>query len=638
MSEDAVGPPRSLERAGVVLACLTTVLLAGGGEQPRAATQGTDRLTAFEHHQALTRSSPFSNLTWQFLGPTNISGRVNDVAVADRGGHRRIYLAFSGSGLWASDDNATTWQPVFTNAAVTAVNAVAVAPSDPSIVWILTGTSRSHIPLASAGVFKSTDAGKTWQHMGLSDVGEGGIGKIVIHPRTPDTVYVAAAGGPDKVRNVRGLFKTTNGGKTWSRILDRGVNTAAGSVAVDPSDPETLYVTTQQRARGNEVALWASYPDETRFSVFRSRDGGATWTEIVNGLPEGKVRFGISLEISQSHPNVLYSVVDVRDKLPPSAAQPSLRIYRSDDRGDTWRQVNRSDDSPLESWLKGIRIDPRDDQTIVVFGVRLYVSHDGGRTFRRVDGPHNDHNEFWFDPKHAGLAYDCSDGGFYIHEDVGEAWTLASAPATSQVYDVALDMATPFHVYSAVHDQLSFRGTVDLSAGRDRVPPASFERGPGEEVTSHAIDPDRRYVFAGTAYNGRTVTRFDSSSVTALPRLISTTITPKVDAGEPPLHGAWFLPLLLSPFDTKTINTGYQYVYRSRDSGTTWERISPDVTGGGPAERRNPDYSNLSVQTIAESPRQRGVIYAGTDDGHLHVTRDDGKSWMELTKNLPHHV
>jgi photosystem II stability/assembly factor-like uncharacterized protein len=231
----------------------------------------------------MKKSSPFTALSWQFLGPSNFGGRVNEVTVAEHHGIRRTYVAFSGSGLWSFGENSNAWTPLFVDEPTPAVTSVTVAPSNPEIVWILTGTWRSPIPLAGAGVFKSTNGGRTWRHMGLTDIGEGSLGKIVVHPRDPNIVYVAASGNP-RASNLRGVFKTTDGGEHWARVFDRGVNSGVWQLVMDREDPEALYVATHARVRGNELPL--VFADSEAPSLFKTTNGGTTWTEITSGLRE----------------------------------------------------------------------------------------------------------------------------------------------------------------------------------------------------------------------------------------------------------------------------------------------------------------------------------------------------------------
>jgi photosystem II stability/assembly factor-like uncharacterized protein len=632
----------------LVAALLLIAPLILEGQQAPPSAPAHSLVAAFDAHLELLRTSPFGALSWTFLGPTNVSGRANDVAVADKNGKRRLYVAFDGGGLWKTDDTGRSWQAAFTRAASTAIGAVAVAPSNPDVVWLLTGSSaRSRPALASAGVFKSEDAGRTWRNMGLDQIGAGGYGRIVIHPTDPGIVYVAAQGGPVPGRNRRGVFKTTDGGHTWVSVLSRGPDVGVSGLVMDPTDPEILYAATRWRVRGTEPPLSRTIGDAFRPSIFKTRDGGRTWTETAAGLPELKVRGSVDVAIARSQPNVLYALVNnltVVSKaragetndfgLPAAPHQRGPEIYRSEDAGASWRKTSPDADvvNPADHWVHQVRVDPSDPNTIYTLGQMFGVSHDGGRTMKSWLLGHADHNGLWLDPLHRGVLYDANDGGLLMSADGGVSGVRLRVP-TAQFYNVELDFANPFHVYGSVQDHLSYRRAVDLERGRSMTATA-FESAPGGEVTYHATDPGNPdIVYAANGLTGGYVIRTELSHSFA--GFGGTDITPVAAAGESRLRGAWLFPIVLSPHDPKTLYLGYQYLYRSRDRGDHWERISGDLTDNGPPDLQILDYSNQAIATIAESPIKPGLLYAGTDDGHLHVTRDGGKTWTELTGQLP---
>ncbi len=592
----------------------------------------------------MLETSPFRGLSWSFLGPTNISGRANDVAVADREGQRRIYVAYDGGGLWKTDDNGGSWQAVFTRAASTAIATVAVAPSNPDVVWLLTGASaRSRPSAAGAGAFKSEDAGRTWQPMGLDRIGAGGYSRIVIHPTDPDIVYVAAQGGPLAAHDLRGVFKTTDGGKSWVSVFSRGPDVGVSGLVMDPTDPSILYASTRWRTRGNEPPL--ALPDSLRPSAFKTRDGGQTWTEIATGLPDPNARGLVDIGVSRSVPNVLYALVynlQVVAQARPGETSlfglpspPHVRgpeIYRSDEAGASWRKMNPAREviDPGTEWVHQIRVDPIDPNTIYTLGRSFGVSHDGGRTMQSRWMGHVDHNGLWIDPMRRGVLYDANDGGLFISEDGGRSGVRTFVP-TAQFYDVAPDSARPAHVYGSVRDVGSVRRVIDLTPVRALTADA-FEMGRyGGEDTHHAIDPlFPNLVYAAAGLTGRSVMRYDVSHWWS-----ATDISPVAGPGEPRLRGAWMFSIEMSPHDPQKLYLGYQYLYRSRDRGDHWERISGDLTDNGPPEMQILDYSNQAIASTSESPIRAGLIYAGTDDGHLHVTQNDGVTWTDLTGNLP---
>jgi photosystem II stability/assembly factor-like uncharacterized protein len=636
-------------RLAVQVARIGTALLAapvGVSGQGKPADEAHERVKAFDTHLEMMRKSPFGALSWSFLGPTNISGRANDVAVADRNGKRRIYVAFDGGGLWKTDDTGRSWQATFTRAASTAITTVAVAPSNPDVVWLLTGASNRARPVtASVGVFKSEDGGRTWAHKGLDQVGAGGYGRIVVHPTDPNVVYVAAQGGPRPGRDRRGVFKTTDGGRTWVSVFARGPHVGVSGLVMDPTDPGTLYAATRWRPRGTEPPLAMTIGDSIRPSIFKSTNGGASWTEIATGLPEPKVRGSVDVAIARSQPQVLYALVnnlteagkaragEINDfGLPASPHRKGPEVYRSDNAGASWKKMSPDAEvaNAQDHWVAQLRVDPTDPSTVYMLGQSNSVSHDSGRTMRSLWMGHADHNGLWIDPANHSVLYDAGDGGLFMSEDGGLSGARALVP-TSQFYDIELDSAAPFRVHGAVQDMSSFWRAVDLRQAR-AIAATEFENGVGGEVTYHAADPRHPdVVYAASGLTGARLYRHDLSHWWKLP----TEITPHAAPGEPRLRGAWLFPIVLSPHDPNTLYVGYQYLYRSRDRGDHWERISGDLTDNGSPELQILDYSNQAISTISESPLKRGLIYGGSDDGRLHVTSDDGKTWTELTARLP---
>ncbi len=630
----------------------------------------------YDTYRTMLQASPYRTVPWQDLGPTNISGRATDVAVADRPSGRRIYVAYATSGVWKTDDNGATWQAVFENFPSTSIGDLAVAPSNPQIVWV--GTGEANIFRASmpgVGMYKSTDGGATFAHMGLSDTQT--IARVIVHPARPDTVYVAASGHEWTDNQTRGVFKTTDGGATWNKVLYRGPATGAIDLVMDPTDPDTLYAAMWQRVRRK----WSDprvEPGDDQSGIWKTTDGGATWSEADTGLPAAQFRGRIGIDIARSNPKVLYAFVDNYE--PGRPPQPNERdaygrpinesrikaaeVYRTDDAGKTWRRVSGGTPAMTQymtvhsgtyGWVFGqIRVDPTDENKIFTLGLALNVSTDGGQTFTRLTGMHGDEHGLWIDPKNTAVLYNTNDGGFAQSDDAGKTWKSAQEVPGAQFYNIAIDNSTPVWAYGSIQDHGSYRGRIDLSKGRDSITPVEFESAPGGEGSNQAIDWKNPSVVYSHGFYGN-FTREDQS----IPRpqrgrrggappaarggvgretppgpQRSTDIRPK-DAD---LRAQWMAPIIVSPHDASTIYAGYQYVYRSKDKGATWERISGDLTSNDPTQMLPKSSNEIPYQTIvalAESPRQAGLLYAGTDDGHLHVTRDDGKTWTELTANLP---
>ena len=671
---------------GVLLWALSPVVAQ------RTGSDFDSHFKAFDAHQALAAASPYKSLTWSYVGPTNVSGRVADVAVADHGSSRRLYAGTCCGGVWKSDDLGQSWQVAFDEAASTSIGALAVAASNPDVVWV--GTGESNIfrsSYAGVGVYKSTDNAKTWQHMGLTDTGT--IGRIVVHPTDPNTVYVASSGHEWTENEMRGVFKTTDGGKSWQQVLRISAKTGVNDIAMDPSDSNTLYAAAWERQRRH----WNDPRPEPGFSeggVFKTTDAGKSWTRLTNGLPPSATLGRIGVAIAASNPKVVYAFVDnyeIDAQAQPGARNPAGRagggvikgneVYRSDDKGATWHLVSGQTDaqrafmrgmSGTYAWVFGnIRVDPTDENKVYILGLSVSMSADGGKTFGPIvpppaagaggagagggggggRGPGGDNHAYWIDPKNPKFMLSGNDSGFRVTTDGGVTWNHAPLP-NSTFFDIAYDMDTPFHVVGSIQDHGSYRGVVDLRNGRTSLQPVAFSSeggGIGGEYCEHQIDPTNPNVI----YSEK-VTRTDLS-IPAAPRgggagaraggggagatpptgpQRTKNARPPVAAGDDPLRIQVLAPLLLSPFDSNTIYFGAQYVYRSHDRGDTWEKISGDLSGNDKSLESG-DVPYQDVISISESPKRKGLIYAGTDDGQLDVTMDDGKTWTDLTPKLP---
>lgn len=613
----------------------------------------TERLERFELHRAMVESSPFSGLPWQHLGPTNISGRATDVAVEEpRGETYTMYVATAAGGVWKTDNEGVTWRNVFDEEVTASIGDVAIAPSDPDQVWVGTGEANifrsSH---AGAGVYKSTDGGETWSHMGLTETQT--IGRVRVHPTDPDVVWVAASGQEYRDNPERGVYKTTDGGRSWRKVLYVDEMTGAIDLVVHPTDPDVLYAATWQRRRAkfndprNEPAFTGSEEYFDGSGVWKSVDGGETWTAINDGLPEARHRGRIGIDIARSSPETVYAFVDnyeIARPAPEGATDAYGRprggviegatIFRSDDGGGSWRQTSQ-DGQYMESlggtygWVFGqMRVDPTDPDRIYVLGVRLHVSEDGGRTFRRLDGMHVDHHGFWIDPHNPDYLVDANDGGVYVSYDGGENWRFfVDIPAVT-FFNVSHDMGDPFRVYGSVQDHGSYSAPVDVTQGRHDIPAVAWDDAPGGEGSHHAIDPrDPDVVYSAGFYGS--LQRTDLSEGTTEP------IVPEAEPGGAPLRGQWLAHFILSPHDPDVVYHGMNHVFRSSDRGETWERISPDLSYDDP--ERLGDIPFQTIVALAESPITRGLLYAGTDDGRVWARRGPGSSWTEVTNGLHPH-
>ncbi len=622
------------------------ILLAAVVAAPTHAQQ-TDpatRLQWYDNHVAMTGQSMFKNLPWQFLGPTNISGRMTDIAVVEpRGGSYTIYAAGATGGVWKTVNEGTTWLPVFEQGPSTSIGDVTVDPSNPNTVWVGTGEANifrsSH---AGAGVFKSTDGGETWEHMGLT--GTHTIPRIVVHPTNSNVVYVAASGHEWTSNSERGVYKTTNGGESWEKILYLNDMTGAIDLVMDPSDPNTLYAATWQRVREK----WNDPRNESHYTgsgIYKTTDGGTHWEEINDGLPEARYRGRIGIDVSRSNPTVIYAFVDNYEAARPAPKAekdaygrprgPVIKgatLYRSSNGGQSWRRVSEENDymerlGGTYGWVFGqIRADPNMVDRVYVMGLALNVSDDGGKTFRRLPGMHGDHHGLWIDPENSSYLINVNDGGIDISYDAGEHWkNMNDNLPLVQFFNVNYDMDEPFRVYGSIQDHGSRSGLVDLSRGRHDIPAVQYERAPGGEGSQHAIDPtDPNVVYSSGFYGSLSRTRLDTEE--------RVNIVPLPDDGEPKLRGQWLAPFIISPHNPRVLYHGMNKLFRSMDRGDKWETLSPDLTGNNTDELGDIPYQTL--MSISESPLTFGLIYVGTDDGHVWSTHDSGENWEQIERGI----
>ncbi|MBN2173702.1 MAG: hypothetical protein JW731_06205, partial [Bacteroidales bacterium] len=610
-------------------------------------TSEKDRLVWYNKHVKMTDESMFKNLQWQFVGPTNISGRMTDVeVVTPKGKNYTVYVGCASGGVWKTQNEGITWEPVFEHAMSTAIGDIALDPQDQNILWV--GTGEANIfrsSNAGAGIYRTKDAGKTWEHLGLINTRT--ISRIIVHPENSDIVYVAASGNEWTTNEERGVYKTTDGGKSWEKILYVDEKTAANDLVMDPSNPDILYASTWQRTR----MKWNDPRNENDYTgsgIFKTTDGGKTWKQINKGLPDAKFRGRTGIDLCKAKPNVLYAFIDNYERLeesdefnqqvdaygrPSSGRIKGATIYRSDDSGENWKQVSEENSymeglSGTYGWVFGqIRVDPVNEDKIYVMGLYLNVSEDGGKTFHELPGMHMDHHGLWIDPDNTNYLINVNDGGVAITYDGENFRTFYNNLPVSQFFNVNVDMSEPFKVYGSVQDHGSYRGVVDLSNGRDAVRPVDFEEAPGGEGSNHAVDPtDPNIVYSAGFYG--TISRMNYTTGE------SKTIMPPVPEGVDRLRGQWLAPFIISPHNPRILYHGSQFLHRSMNMGESWEKISPDLTYN--QEDKKGDIPYQTIFSISESPIKFGLIYAGTDDGRVWVTKNSGTNWEEIVKGLPY--
>lgn len=627
---------------------LSLILFCGlsYSQEKKPVNDGKEKQLMFGKHLKMAEESSLKDLHWQYVGPTNISGRCTDVeAVVPRGESYTIWVGSATGGVWKSENEGSTFEPVFDKMPTASIGDIAIDPRDENTVWV--GTGEANIfrsSNAGCGVFKTTDGGKTWEAAGLENTNT--IGRIRIHPDNSDIVYVAATGNEWTPNKERGLYKTTDGGKSWNQVLYIDKNTGVFDLVLDPVNPEIVYCTTWERIR----LKWndpRTFEDTRNCGIWKSTNGGKNWEKINTGLPADKDRGRIGIDIAKSNPNVLYAYVDnyeIAYKAQPGELDSYGRqkqdvikgatIYRTDNAGGNWKQVSgltpemktyMERHSATYGWVFGqIRVDPLDENTIYTMGIRLNKSTDGGKTFTNLRGPHADHHGLWIDPNNSDYLLNVQDGGLTISYDGGSSWKYPiEVLPLAQFYNIAYDFSTPFRIFGSIQDHHSFYGPVDISRGRDRVSPVEFTNTLGAEGSSHAIDPrDNNTVYASVFYG--TLMRSEIDTHPAEQK----TILPNRLPGEPKLRGQWVAPTLLSPHNPDIVYHAMQYVLKSYDKGNTWEYISPDLTYNDPEKMGDISYQTISA--FDESPLLAGLLYAGTDDGRIWRTRDGGKKWEEI--------
>lgn len=573
------------------------------------------------------------------LGPFRVGGWVSDIAVPETPAKSHLYtfyVAARHGGVFKTTNNGTTFEPVFDNQNVAAVGALAVAPTNENIVWVGTGdNSCARSAYWGDGIYKSTDAGKTWQNMGLRDSHH--ITRIVTHPTNPDIVYVAAMGHLYTTNEERGVFKTTDGGKTWKKVLYVNDRTGAIDLVLSRNDPNVLYAAAYNLKRDP----WRIVDGGAGSGIYKTTDGGANWKKLENGLPTGTIgRIGIDLY--QKNPNILYAVIDNRNLKPGTQQIISGEVYRTDDAGATWRKVSadRDDVSRKSGYAFNIlRVHPDNPDRVFITGSNLIETTDGGKTwiglnnfgggqqqsyrpFRRAFG---DFRVMWIDPNNSERMFAGSDGGVYVSYDGAKTCDHLNNLPLGEVYALTVDMAEPYNIYAGLQDHESWRGPSNGWSGSIGIEDWTTT-GIGDGMYNQVDPTDNRWVY-NTQEFGRAA-RFDQK--THERKVIAPTRTPD----KPILRFNWVAPLRLSPHDPKTLYAGAQVLFRSTDRGDSWQEISPDLTTNDPNKISPPSAAiqHCTITTISESPKQAGVIWVGTDDGKVQVTKDAGANWFDATK------
>lgn len=569
-------------------------------------------------------------LHWRQIGPAVMGGRVSDLAVVESD-PATFYVGTATGGVWKTTNNGITFESVFDDQPTASIGDVTLAPSNPNVVWVGTGEpqNRQSSPWGN-GVYKSTDAGKTWRHMGLAETHH--IARIVIHPSDPSVVYVAAVGrlwGPNAER---GVYKTTDGGASWHLVLSVDENTGAIDLVMDFNDPETLFAAMYQRRRTG-FGFNGGGPGS---GLYRTTDGGANWVELTEGLPEGdKGRIGV--DVYRRDGNLVYALVEAR---------PGAGVYRSMDRGDTWEHLSNTNNRPM--YYSQIRIDPNDPERIYLGGASLYRSSDGGKNFTAdaATGVHSDHHALWIDPGNSDHLLLGGDGGVSVSWDRSDHWRQLTNIVLAQFYEIGVDMRDPYYVCGGLQDNGSWCGPSNTLSNQGIRNKDWYNVGGGDGFHT-VIDPSDHAILFSESQGGN-ISRVDLAT---MERTFVRPVAKPDESGEvPSMRFNWDSPIVMSSHDSRTIYFGGNRLFKSTDRGFTWEAISPDVTkqidrdtlmimGRKLSEQllsRNDGISSYgNITRIAESPIDENVIYVGTDDGNVQVTRDGGATWTDLTSHFP---
>jgi photosystem II stability/assembly factor-like uncharacterized protein len=566
-----------------------------------------------------------SGLPARNIGSATMSGRIAAVDAVDKDGRVTFLVGSASGGVWKSVNGGTTFKPVFDRESVQSIGAVAIDRSNPQIVWVGTGEAwmRNSVSIGD-GVYKSTDGGENWTNVGLKDSEH--IAKILIDPRDSNSVLACATGHLWNDNGERGVYRTTDGGKTWNKVL-AGSNGSTGCamLAMSPQDPNTVFAAMWDFRRQG----WTFRSGGPGSGLYKSTDGGEHWTELTNsnskGLPD-KPYGRIALAVAPSKPQVVYAIIE---------SQKSA-LYRSDDGGQNW---SRLDDSQYLIWrpfyFANLIVDPKNENKIFKPDGPLLLSVNGGRSFSRVANAHGDHHDLWIDPSNPNIVYTGDDGGLWRSEDGGTRWKHQMNLPISQFYHVSLDSSNPYHVYGGLQDNSSWVGDSSYPGGVTNSRWENMYGGDGFWMFEDTADPNYIYAEAQGGEIGR-VNRYTHES---------RTIKPLPNYKEGKLRFNWNTPIHMSPNEKGTIYIGSQFLFRSRDHGQSWERISPDLSTNDPEKQKQEESGGVTVDnssaemhttiySISESPKNGQIIWVGTDDGNVQITRDGAKTWTNVIGNV----
>ena len=579
-------------------------------------------------------SETISGLGARNIGSATMSGRIAALDAVQEGQRLTVYIGAASGGVWKSLNGGSTFKPVFDKQPVQSIGAITVDPKNPKVVWVGTGEAwtRNSVSIGD-GVYKSVDGGENWTNMGLKDSER--IAKILVDPSNTNTVYVCAPGKLWSDSDERGLYKTIDGGKTWTRIL-KGPNASTGCsmISMDKQNPQTIYAGLWDfRRKGWTFRSGGEGPNVFSGSgFFKSTDGGASWTELdeksATGLPS-KPWGRIAVAVAPSKPSTVYAFIE--------AEIPKDGLYRSDDGGKTWRQLDRSQNMIWRPfYFANLIVDPKDENKVYKPDGSLIASNDGGESFSNISGgAHGDFHDVWINPNNTDNVITGDDGGVWYSFDGGNRWWKGNNLPVSQFYHVSVDMDTPYHVYGGLQDNSSWIGDSAYPGGITNDRWENIYGGDGFWVFADPSDNDYVYAESQGGYIGRVNRKTHESRG----------IQPLPEYKEKKLRYNWNTPIHVVPTQNGTIYLGAQFLFRSRDHGQTWERISPDLTTNDPQKQKQEQSGGITVDnssaemhttifSICEAPKNPNLIWVGTDDGNVQITRDGGKTWKNVVGNI----
>ncbi len=653
---------------------------------------------SYNVRQQLANGSMLKNYPVRNIGPTVQGGRITDIDV-NLQNPKEFFLAFASGGLFRTKNNGVSFEPIFDEQGALGIGDFALAPSNPNIIYVGTGENNSsRSSYAGNGVYKTTDGGRNWEHLGLVNTQH--TGRVIVHPENPEVVWVASIGALYSNNVDRGVYKSVDGGKNWKKTLYINDSTGVIDMVINPQNPNQLWASSWERTR----QAWNFKGSGVGSAIYRSDNGGDTWFKVMDGFPQGDQVGRIGLAVSESKPNVVYAFLDNQAEVQQQSSRPQntgafqavdfakmskddflkldnkkledflrrgfpskytaevvkqevrngkyepkalstyfgdanaalfntkivgAELYRSDDSGATWKKMNSYDLDGIYFtygyYFGEVRVSPADENKVYIFGVPLLKSNDGGVTFHRIDttgNVHVDHHALWINPKDPEHIILGNDGGLYVSYDEGAIWQHINNMPVGQFYTVNVDMETPYNVYGGLQDNGVLTGPSRSVGFRGSA--RDWEAIMGGDGMYVAPDPrNSKLVYTGFQFgNYFRINRANNQRAR---------ITPSHDIGEPVLRWNWRAPLMLSSHNPDIVYMAAQRVYRSMNKGDSWEAISPDLTKDKP--QGNVPFSTIS--TLAESNLKFGLIYAGSDDGNLYITKNAGGSWDRIDNGLP---